>query len=251
MVSVLAAGAPDEHRRSCVAAAEQVLRLANGEAMFYRAIADEALERGVWQPEGSTPWHTINAAIRDEVIRAEAAGEQPRFLRLGRGYIALVPDPDDIVALAAYLRRGVRAEVMRRVMLLHPRAFEELIAELLRRMSFLSVCTTRYTRDGGIDMTATWECAGLLPQRLAVQVKRTQRAVGERPVRDLRGVLDHDQAGLVVCTAGFEPAAQRLAEDPAKKRIALLGGDELAELLMEHELGVRRQQVDRFDVVGF
>ena len=251
MAIVLAAAAPDEPRRSCcVEAIELVLRSANGEALYYRDIAKQAQVPGEWRPQGRTPWHTANRAIRDEVLRAEAAGEQPRFLRLGRGYIALVPDPDDIVALAAYLRRGVRAELMRRVMLLHPQAFEELIAELLRRMSFLSVCTTRYTRDGGIDMTATWKCAGLLPQRLAVQVKRTQRAIGEKPVRELRGVLDHDQGGLLVCTAGFESAARRVAEDPAKKRIALLGGDELAELLMEHELGVKRQQVDRFDVVG-
>ena len=252
MTVALGVQEPDGGRRTqSVLAAELVLTAARGQAVHYRDIAAEALTRGLWSQTGRTPWHTLNRDIRKEVLRAQAEGKRSPFVRVGRGYIALVPDPEDAAAQVLRHRFLARQQLIDRLHVLHPRTFEHVIAELLRRMAFESVSATRYSGDGGVDVSATWACRGVLRQRVVVQVKRTRRNVGQRVVREFRGALDHDERGLLVSTSGFQPSAARLAEAANKKPIALLGGEQLADLLIEHELGVRLRRVALVEMSDF
>ena len=132
------------NRRPSLVAAEAVLRAADGEALHYRDIAARAQAAG-FGLGGLTPWFTLNRDVRDHILRAETAGRVPRFVRVGRGHIALAPDMDDLCGRAARIRREVRRGLRRQLLRLHPQAFDELIAELLGRMGFNDVLTTRAT----------------------------------------------------------------------------------------------------------
>jgi hypothetical protein len=93
---------------------------------------------------------------------------------------------------------------------LHPRTFEELVAELLRRDGF-DVELTKATRDGGRDVIASRrDFAGL--RVISVEVKRykPEHLVDVSVVRHLYGVVvaSRSTAGLLVTTSAFTPPAR-------------------------------------------
>jgi restriction system protein len=74
----------------------------------------------------------------------------------------------------------------------------------------------------------------------AIQAKRT-RAVGRPVIQALRGALQAHQAGLVITSGRFAENAVEDAADPKKAAIACIDGQKLAQLLLEHRIGVERR----------
>ena len=78
--------------------------------------------------------------------------------------------------------------------------------------------------------------------RLYVQAKRYQigNNVGSGAIRDFFGSLDRHKAakGLFVTTSAFSPAAKETAE-LLSKRIVLVDGEQLAKLMIRHNVGCR------------
>ena len=58
----------------------------------------------------------------------------------------------------------------------------------------------------------------------------------------LRGSLVTDQRGLII-TSDFTPAAVREATATGRIPISLISGKRLIELLVQHQIGVRRKAV--------
>jgi hypothetical protein len=234
-----------------VKAAVLVLLAAGGGPMHYRAIAAAAVKAGLWEPRGPTPWHTLNSDIRTDIGRAQALGAQSVFVRTGGGMVAIAYSGRLAVdQRAPEARELLKSQLLQHALELHPRAFEELMAELIRRMGYTDVAVTRYSGDGGVDVTATFDCGPLAQQRFVFQVKRVRRPLGQRLVRELRGVLEEDERGVLISTGTFHPAARRLAER-WRRPLALVDGHRLAGFLIEHELGVRRVPMEAHKVVGF
>jgi Restriction endonuclease/HB1, ASXL, restriction endonuclease HTH domain len=232
-----------------VKAAVMVLLSAGGGPMHYRAVAEQAIKRGLWNPHGNTPWHTLNADVRSDLERADALGVRSVFRRGEGGLLSLAP-PDPQTVRSIDRREAVKAELLDRALELHPRAFEELSAELIRRMGYRDVQVTPYSGDGGVDVTAVFPCGPLAEQSFVFQVKRFRRSLGQRTVRELRGVLgEHDQ-GVLITTGTFLPSARRLAARWSRP-VVLIDGDRLAELFIEHDLGVERVPTELLKVVGF
>lgn len=232
-----------------VRAAVLTLLAAGGGPLHYRAIAEQAIKSGFWQPRGDTPWHTLNADVRSDMERADALGIRSVFCRSDGGLLALAPAQPQTMR-SPDSRQTVKAELLDRAMQLHPRAFEELAAELIGRMGYRDVVVTPYSGDGGVDVTAVFPCGPLAGQNFVFQVKRFRRPLGQRAVRELRGVLgEHDQ-GVLISTGAFLPSAQRLAARWCRP-VVLVDGDRLADLLIEHDLGVERVPTQRLKVVGF
>lgn len=171
------------------------------------------------------------------------------FRRDEGGLLALAaPEPQTVCPVDD--REAVKAELLDRALELHPRAFEELSAELIRRMGYRDVHVTPYSGDGGVDVTAVFPCGPLAEQNFVFQVKRVRRSLGQRTVRELRGVLgEHDQ-GVLISTGTFLPSAHRLAARWGRP-VVLIDGDRLADLLIEHDLGVKRVPTELLKVVGF
>ena len=75
---------------------------------------------------------------------------------------------------------------------------------------------------------------------MAVQVKRWKHNMQAPVVRQVRGILGFHEQGLTVTTSDFGEGAKQEAIKPSATPISLMNGDELANLLVEHSIEVRR-----------
>lgn len=105
---------------------------------------------------------------------------------------------------------------------LDPVAFEHFTASLFERMGY-EVCTTPESGDEGVDLFITKN-----GRRAVVQCKRYENLVGQPVVRDLYGVMLHNQVdrAYLITTGHFSLPAQTWAEG---KFIHLVDGMELCE----------------------
>ncbi len=64
--------------------------------------------------------------------------------------------------------------------------------------------------------------------------------MGEGPIRDFKGALDAHGArkGVFITTSTFTAAAVEAARTSRSYRIVLIDGARLAQLMIEHDLGV-------------
>ena len=105
--------------------------------------------------------------------------------------------------------------------------------------------------DGGIDGTIREDALGLDEVYLQAKKYAPGTTVGEGDLRNFAGAIDaaNTTKGVFVTTAGFtRSATDYVAKSP--KRIVLIDGEELARLMVVHEIGVRtriRYAVKRID----
>jgi HJR/Mrr/RecB family endonuclease len=124
-----------------------------------------------------------------------------------------------------------------------PVAFEWLVGLLFRALGYEHVVVTKRSGDGGIDVKAVLSVEGVGNIRTCIQVKRQQNAVGGPVVQNLRGSLGPHEVGIVVTSSSFSGEAREEAQDATKAPIALISGQEFAELLVKHQIGI--QHIDR------
>ncbi|MDM8549386.1 restriction endonuclease [Desulfobacterales bacterium HSG2] len=131
---------------------------------------------------------------------------------------------------------------------MNPYAFELLINELLKSMGYESI-TTQKSGDMGIDIVAAVSI-GITNFTEVVQVKRQQANI-HRPVLDqLRGSLHYQNAsrGTIITSGGFSKGCKASATLPGVPPISLIDGEELADLLIRHEIGIRADATDIFSI---
>jgi len=128
-------------------------------------------------------------------------------------------------------------------------AFERLCMRLLRECGFVQVEVTRQTRDRGIDGYGKIRLHGLVSINVAFQCKRQQAKVTSEDIVNLRGALTAKmEKGVFITTSSYTRDAVAEASDPAKPgQIDLIDGEELIDLLLEHELGVKLNSVYKVD----
>lgn len=228
--------------------AEKVLQqFAGKQPMHYREITDKALENGWLNTEGKTPEATMYAQILTEIRRQQQRGDIPRFAQYGRGMVGLtqwlgVGLEFDIAQHNQQLHKALR----KRLLTLSAGEFEELVGQLLAKMGFETVEVTRISRDGGIDVRGTLVIGDTVRIKMAVQAKRWQGNVLAPIVQQVRGSLGAHEQGLIVTTSRFSKGAMKEAVQSDKTPIALMDGEQLAGLLMEHSIGVERSTHDLF-----
>jgi restriction system protein len=212
--------------------------------MHYRTITEKALEMGWLATEGKTPEATMYAQILMERRRHQKRGQQPRFVQHGRGY----------VGLSRWLGRGlafeieehnkrVRQALHKRLLAMDPGEFEELISRLLAEMGFEDIEVTKRSADGGIDVRGTLVVGDVIRTRMAVQVKKwkPKNRVQAPIVQQVRGSLGAHEQGLIITTSDFSQGSRKEAARPDATPVALMNGEELVALLVEHNIGVNRR----------
>lgn len=124
-----------------------------------------------------------------------------------------------------------------------PEFFEDLVVKLLLRMGYGGTRAEAgravgRTGDGGIDGVINEDRLGL--DAIYLQAKRWEGAVGAAEVRDFKGALDAKGAhkGVFITTSSFTPAAIQAAAQSRSYKIVLIDGARLADLMIEHDLGV-------------
>jgi len=229
-------------------AAEQVLeRFGRQQPMHYQSITRHALELGLIATAGQTPAATMYAVILTEIDRLTKRGEQPRFVKIGRGMVGLTTwsaQNDELVVLIDKHNREVRSKLHAHLHTMKPVEFEALIGRLLTALGFDSVAVTPLGGDGGIDVRGILVVGDVIRTRMAVQVKRWRRNVQAPTVQQVRGSLGAHEQGLIMTTSDFSKGARDEAARPDATPVALMDGAQLVNLLIEHDIGVRRSSHD-------
>lgn len=121
-------------------------------------------------------------------------------------------------------------------------AFEHLVKRLLEAMGYQNVEVTPPSGDGGVDVIADIEL-GITSVREVVQAKRHRRTIQRKELDALRGSLHRFNAvrGTIIATSQFAKGTKEAAFESGAAPITLIDGDKLIDLLIEHDIGVRKQ----------
>jgi len=155
--------------------------------------------------------------------------------------------PDDRLEQAlSELRRGVVAELLDLLSQVSPEYFETIVLEVLNKMGYgtsrADLLRVGRAGDGGIDGVISLDRLGL--EKVYVQAKRWQNApVGRPEVQAFYGALVGRRAnkGVFITTSSFTPQAKEFAG--SVEHLALVDGPKLAELMIDHEVGVASRSI--------
>lgn len=163
--------------------------------------------------------------------------------------------PDDLIEDGyRQLRVALVADLRDRISSMPPSAFEQLVVDLLTEMGYggpqedAGLVVGR-GGDEGIDGVIKEDRLGL--ETIYIQAKRWQGTVGRPEIQRFAGALQGQRArkGVFITTSSFTREAQAYA-DSIQTRIVLIDGAQLAELMIDHGIGVtsiKRYEIKRID----
>ena len=145
------------------------------------------------------------------------------------------------------LRRGVADELLVRIKECSPAFFERLVVELLVKMGYGGSLrdagrAVGGAGDGGIDGTIKEDKLGL--DIIYIQAKRWEGVVGRPEIQKFAGALQGHRAkkGVLITTSSFTREAQDFV-NIIDSKIVLISGEQLTDLMIDHDLGVSREGV--------
>ncbi len=151
---------------------------------------------------------------------------------------------EQMATLALGMKETLAAELLDQVKAMDPFKFERLVLDLLVAMGYggsreEAAVAGKGVNDGGIDGLINEDRLGL--DRIYVQAKRWQNSVGRPEIQSFVGALagQHASKGVFITTSDFSGGALEYAKN-LPQRVILIDGNRLAELMIEHNVGVSR-----------
>jgi restriction system protein len=153
--------------------------------------------------------------------------------------------PEDLLATAyRRLREDLETELLEQVKNSSPTFFERLVIDLLVTMGYGGTRqdagrAVGKSGDGGIDGIIKEDKLGL--DAIYIQAKRWEGSVGRPEIQKFAGALQGHRAnkGVFITTSSYTREAVEYASLITTK-IILIGGEELARLMVDHNVGVSR-----------
>lgn len=227
-----------------------------------RAGLSRSPRRGFWQltdegaqfaaehasPLSAKEVERLAVGYMDVRLRPPPSGESLASPALVQAPVAqsAVASPDDRLGDAlAELRSSVAAELLETLATVSPSFFETIVLDLLHRMGYgasrADLQRVGGSGDGGIDGVISLDKLGL--EKVYVQAKRWQGTVGRPEVQGFYGALAGQRAnkGVFITTSGYTSQAIEFAK--SVERVVLVDGPRLAELMIEHDVGVSARTV--------
>ena len=122
---------------------------------------------------------------------------------------------------------------------MEPGAFERLSMRLVKEAGFRNVEVLGKSSDGGIDGVGVYKVS-LVSFPTYFQCKRYAGSVPSSAVRDFRGAMSgRGEKGILMTTGTFTREAKAEAVRDGAPPVDLIDGDELCDLLLQYEIGVR------------
>jgi restriction system protein len=145
---------------------------------------------------------------------------------------------------AAYktLRQATAEDLLSKLKACSPAFFESVVVRLLMAMGYGGVAgkgsVTGKSGDAGIDGVIKQDKLGL--DVVCIQAKRWDGPVGRPVIQGFVGSMDYIRAkkGVILTTSSFTRDAADFVERIEGKKVVLIDGDQLAELMIDHGLGV-------------
>lgn len=186
----------------------------------------------------------------ENAFRQPKGNESP----VENGELFIVP-PDELMETShSELTKVLRSEILEKIKNCTPKFFEQLVIDLLLKMGYGGSKVEAgevlgKSNDGGIDGLIKEDRLGL--DTIYVQAKKWENSVPVSQVRDFAGALLSKKAkkGIFITTSSFPNSAKEYVAS-IEPRIVLVDGEQLAELMIEHDLGVsvkRTFSVKRLD----
>jgi len=197
----------------------------------------------------------INVKLRSSPDAASIDESQTQAAVVGTPRQA-VASPDDRLGLAlSELRQSASTELLELLGTVSPSFFETIVLDLLHRMGYGANRTDLQrvggTGDEGIDGIISLDRLGL--EKVYVQAKRWQSSVGRPELQAFYGALAGQKAkkGVFITTSSY--TAQALQFTKSVEGIVLVDGSRLAELMIDHEVGisVRAVKIPKVDTDYF
>lgn len=153
--------------------------------------------------------------------------------------------PNEVIDAAFQrLRATLKSELLDSIRKMDPYRFESLVVDLLLAMGYggsreEAATVTQKSNDEGIDGLINEDRLGL--DRLYIQAKRWKDSVGRPHIQNFVGALagQHAHKGIFITTSEFSSGAREYVEK-LPQRVILIDGSRLAELMIEHNIGVSR-----------
>ncbi|HBH54190.1 MAG TPA: restriction endonuclease [Planctomycetaceae bacterium] len=136
------------------------------------------------------------------------------------------------------MQTALAEELLGRLQTCSPEFFEHIVVNLLQAMGYGEGRVTNYSHDGGIDGVINEDKLGL--DVVCIQAKRWQGTVSRPTVQAFVGSMDMIRAkkGVVITTANFSRDAMEFVNRIEGKRVVLIPGQHLAQLMIDHDVGV-------------
>jgi restriction system protein len=159
--------------------------------------------------------------------------------------------PDEILSDAiGEIRRNLKAEILQNIMNCSPTFFERLVVELLVKMGYGGSIqdageVTKQSGDGGIDGIIKEDKLGL--DFIYIQAKRWENPVSRPEIQKFAGALMGKQAskGVFITTSKFTNEARDFVRS-IQSKIVLVDGEQLAEYMIDHNVGV--SVIDSYEI---
>lgn len=153
--------------------------------------------------------------------------------------------PNEVIESAhRSLHATLKSELLDLVRKMDPFRFERLVLDLLLAMGYggsreEAATVTQKSNDEGIDGLINEDRLGL--DRLYIQAKRWKECVGRPQIQSFVGALagQHASKGIFITTSDFSSGAREYVKN-LPQRVILVDGERLAELMIEHNIGVSR-----------
>ena len=151
---------------------------------------------------------------------------------------------DQMASAFRRFQSEIEAELLSIIKQVNPTYFEQIVVDLLVAMGYggnrqdAARAVTKQSGDEGIDGVIKEDRLGL--DVIYVQAKRWKNKVVGRPeIQKFAGALQGKRAskGVFITTASFSKEAVDFSESIGSK-IILIGGDKLAQLMIEFSIGV-------------
>lgn len=144
------------------------------------------------------------------------------------------------------LRQTLAQEILERIKNSSPKFFETLVVNLLVAMGYGGSRedagqAVGQVGDGGIDGIIKEDKLGL--DAIYIQAKRWEGTVGSPVVQGFAGALMGKKArkGVFITTSNFSQQARNYANNAGDLKIILIDGEQLAQLMIDHNVGVTEE----------
>jgi len=146
------------------------------------------------------------------------------------------------------IQKELVAELLENIKQQTPQFLENLVVELMQAMGYggwskESGSATQYTSDGGVDGLINEDPLGL--ETIYLQAKRytTGSPIGRPDIQAFVGALEmkRSRKGVFITTSRFSNEAQDYISK-IQKKVILIDGQQLAELMVKHGLGVSTKE---------
>jgi restriction system protein len=140
------------------------------------------------------------------------------------------------------LRRATADELLVKLRECSPGFFEKIVVKLLQAMGYGGVTgealVTGRSGDAGIDGIIKEDKLGL--DIVCIQAKRWEGTVGRPVIQGFVGSMDFVRArkGVILTTSQFSRDAVDFVDRIEGKKVVLIDGPQLADLMIDHNVGV-------------